>query len=157
MPTQRDLPIDRLLHFYDDMLRIRIFEEKVRDDLGPNDLIRGSTHLYIGQEAVAVGAMHALEKEDYVLSTHRGHGHCLAKGLDAEAMFAEILGKKTGTCQGKGGSMHIADAELGLLGENPVVAGNCGLAAGVAWACKLKGNGRIVANFIGEGAINNGA
>lgn len=152
-----DLPLEQLLHFYEDMLRIRCFEEKIRDDLGPHGLIRGSTHLYIGQEAVAVGAMHALGPEDYVLSTHRGHGHCLAKGIDPEAMFAEILGKKTGVCKGKGGSMHIADVRLNLLGENPVVAGNCGIAAGVAWACKLQKSGRVVANFIGEGAINNGA
>jgi len=157
MPTQTDLSFEQLLHFYEDMLRIRLFEEKIRDDLGPDGLIRGSTHLYIGQEAVAVGALHAIGKKDYVLSTHRGHGHCLAKGCQPEAMFAEILGRKTGTCKGKGGSMHITCGELGLLGENPVVAGNCGLAAGVAWACKLQGNGRIVANFIGEGALNNGA
>ncbi len=157
MPGQADVSLEQLLHFYEDMLRIRFFEEVVRDDLGPHNLIRGSTHLYIGQEAVAVGAMHALEPDDYVLSTHRGHGHALARGCDAEATFAEILGRRSGQCKGKGGSMHIADAGTNFLGENPVVAGNCAIAAGVAWACKLQQNGRIVAAFNGEGAVNNGA
>ena len=157
MTDNENASLDQLLHFYEDMLRIRFFEERIRDDLGPRGLIRGSTHLYIGQEAVGVGCMHALQPEDYVLSTHRGHGHALARGCDPEQTFAEILGRKTGQCQGKGGSMHIADMGLSFIGENPVVAGNSTIAAGVAWACKLQQNGRLVAAFNGEGAVNNGA
>jgi TPP-dependent pyruvate/acetoin dehydrogenase alpha subunit len=94
------LPIEKLLHFYHDMLRIRFFEELVRDVLHKQGLIRGSSHLDIGQEAVAVGAMHALRPEDFVISSHRGHGHVLAKGADPRKMFAEILGRRTGYCKG---------------------------------------------------------
>jgi len=151
------LPLDKLLHFYHDMLRIRFFEETVRDVLHKQGLIRGSSHLYIGQEAVGVGAMHALAPQDYVISTHRGHGHCLAKGADPRKMFAEILGRRTGYCKGKGGSMHITDTSLNLLGENPVVAAGTPIAAGAALACKYLGNRGVVAYFFGEGAINNGA
>jgi len=151
------LPISQLLHFYHDMLRIRYFEETVRDVLHKQGLLRGSSHLYIGQEAVAVGAMHALAPQDYVVSTHRGHGHCLAKGADPRRMFAEILGRRTGYCKGKGGSMHITDMSLNLLGENPVVAAGTPIAAGVALACKYLNNRAVVINFFGEGAINNGA
>jgi TPP-dependent pyruvate/acetoin dehydrogenase alpha subunit len=151
------LPIEQLLHFYHDMLRLRAFEEQVRDVLAPQDLIRGSSHLYIGQEAVGVGAIHALDPKDYVLSSHRGHGHALAKGVDPRAMFAEILGRRTGQCKGKGGSMHITDMNLNFIGENPVVAAGAPIAAGVALACRHLKNGAIAAYFLGEGAINNGA
>ncbi|MGD8238321.1 MAG: thiamine pyrophosphate-dependent enzyme [Armatimonadota bacterium] len=153
----RILRLEQLLHFYEDMLRIRFFEEKIRDDLYPSKHMRGGTHLYIGQEAVAVGALHATEPEDYVISTHRGHGHALAKGCDPKRMFAELCGRRDGYSKGKGGSMHIADRDVGFLGENPVVAANIPMAAGVALACKTLGNDRIVVDFFGEGATNNGA
>jgi TPP-dependent pyruvate/acetoin dehydrogenase alpha subunit len=151
------LPIEKLLHFYHDMLRIRFFEELVRDVLHKQGLIRGSSHLDIGQEAVAVGAMHALGPEDFVISSHRGHGHVLAKGADPRKMFAEILGRRTGYCKGKGGSMHITAMDLKILGENPVVAAGVPIAAGVAFACKFQKNNAVAASFFGEGAINNGA
>ncbi|MFQ5810767.1 MAG: thiamine pyrophosphate-dependent dehydrogenase E1 component subunit alpha, partial [Armatimonadota bacterium] len=153
----RILRLEQLLHFYEDMLRIRFFEEKIRDDLYPNKHMRGGTHLCIGQEAVAVGALHATEPEDYVISTHRGHGHSLAKGCDPKRMFAELFGRRDGYSKGKGGSMHIADKDLNFLGENPVVAANIPMAAGAALACKMLGNDRIVIDFFGEGATNNGA
>jgi len=148
---------EQLLHFYEDMLRIRFFEETVRDVLLPRRLFRGSSHLSIGQEAVAVGAIHALQPDDYVVSTHRGHHHAIAKGMDPRAMFAEIMGRKTGCCQGKGGSMHLVDVSVGFIGEDPVVGSNTPMAAGLALAAKLEGNGRIAAAFFGEGALNTGA
>ncbi|MBM3476400.1 MAG: pyruvate dehydrogenase (acetyl-transferring) E1 component subunit alpha [Armatimonadetes bacterium] len=148
---------EQLLHFYEDMLRIRFFEEKVRDVLLPGKLFRGSSHLAIGQEAVAVGAIHALREDDLVVSTHRGHGHAMAKGLDPRSMFAEVMGRKTGCCRGKGGSMHLSDAGLGFVGENPVVGSNTPMAAGLALAAKLEGSDRLVAAFFGEGALNTGA
>lgn len=150
------VPMEQLLHFYEDMLRIRFFEEKVRDELYPRGLIRGSAHLYIGQEAVGVGAMHAIQPDDYAFSSHRGHGHTLAKHADAEAMLAEILGRRTGLCKGKGGSMHLTDMSLSLVGEDPVVGPAIALAAGAALSCKQLKNGRIAAAFFGEGAVNTG-
>jgi TPP-dependent pyruvate/acetoin dehydrogenase alpha subunit len=147
----------QLLHFYGDMLRIRMFEEKILNHMLPNKLFRGSSHLSIGQEAVAVGVVHALEPEDYIITTHRGHGHCLAREMDAEAMFAEIMGRTTGVCQGKGGSMHLASRELRILGENPVVGSNAPMAAGAALALKMQGERAVVACFFGEGASNTGA
>ena len=149
--------LEQLVHFYEDMLRIRLFEEKVLHYLLPQKLFRGSAHLSIGQEAVAVGVMHALQPGDYVLTSHRGHGHCLARGMDPERMFAEIMGRRTGVCGGKGGSMHLCDMDLSLIGENPVVAASIPIAAGVGLACKRLKNGRIVGDFFGEGAMNNGA
>lgn len=146
-----------LLHFYEDMLRIRFFEEKVRDVLLPQRLFRGSSHLYIGQEAIAVGVTHALRDDDYVISTHRGHGHALAKGLDPYAMFSEIMGRTTGCCQGYGGSMHLADASRRFVGENPVIGSNSPIAAGLALAVKQRGSDQVVANYFGEGAVNAGA
>jgi len=150
------LPLEQFMHFYQDLLRIRSFEETVRDEIHHKGLLHGSAHLYIGEEAVAVGTLHALQQDDYVLSTYRGHGHCLAKGVDPERMFAEILGRRTGLCKGKGGTMHLADRELGMLGENGVVAANIPIATGAALACKLQRSGRIVAAFFGEGAVNAG-
>lgn len=146
-----------LLHFYEDMLRIRFFEEKIRDVMLPGRLFRGSSHLSIGQEAVAVGALHALRPDDYAISTHRGHGHAIAKGMDPYAMFAEIMGRSTGCCRGKGGSMHISEASLGFVGENPVVGSNAPMACGLGLAAQLEGAGRLVADFFGEGALNTGA
>jgi TPP-dependent pyruvate/acetoin dehydrogenase alpha subunit len=151
--------IDRqqLLEFYEEMLRIRFFEEKIRDVLHPQGLLRGSSHLCIGQEAVAVGAMHALQQDDYVLSTHRGHGHALAKGMEPYVMFAEILGRKSGCCQGKGGSMHLAESSLNFVGQAPVVGSNAPMGAGLALAARLEGSSRLAATFFGEGALNTGA
>jgi TPP-dependent pyruvate/acetoin dehydrogenase alpha subunit len=146
-----------LLHFYEDMLRIRFFEETVRDVLRPQHLFRGSSHLSIGQEAVAVGAIHALQPDDYVMSTHRGHAHALARGLDPYAAFAEIMGRRTGCCQGKGGSMHLSDAAHFFMGENPVVGSNAPMACGLALAAQLESHGRLAASFFGEGALNTGA
>jgi TPP-dependent pyruvate/acetoin dehydrogenase alpha subunit len=148
---------ERLLHFYEDMLRIRFFEEKVRDVLLPQKLFRGSAHLAIGQEAVAVGAVHALREDDTVISTHRGHGHAIAKGMDPKRMFAEIMGRETGCCRGKGGSMHLSDGSLHFVGENPVVGSNVPMAAGLALAAKLEGSDRLAVAFFGEGALNTGA
>jgi len=148
---------EQLLHFYEDMLRIRFFEEKIRDVLLPQRLFRGSSHLSIGQEAAAVGAVHALRDDDYVISTHRGHGHAIAKGLDLQAMYAEIMGRKTGCCHGRGGSMHLADAGRSFIGENPVVGSNMPIAVGLALAARLDGSDRLAAAFFGEGALNSGA
>ncbi|MBU0606717.1 MAG: pyruvate dehydrogenase (acetyl-transferring) E1 component subunit alpha [Armatimonadetes bacterium] len=152
-PRDRDL----LLHFYEDMLRIRFFEEKVLHVMLPRHLFRGSSHLYIGQEAVGVGAIHALRDDDYVISTHRGHGHALLKGLDPFVMFSEIMGRTTGCCQGFGGSMHLANRADNFIGEDPVIGSNAPIAAGVAWTLKLSGSDQVVANFFGDGALNSGA
>ena len=149
--------VQRLLHFHRDMLRIRAFEEKVLYEMLPRRLFRGSAHLCIGQEAVAVGVTHALQPDDYVITTHRGHGHCLARGMEPELMFAEIMGRKTGVCQGKGGSMHLASRERNILGANPVVGSNIPMAAGAALGLKMQGRKSVVACFFGEGAANTGA
>ncbi|MFO1351170.1 MAG: thiamine pyrophosphate-dependent dehydrogenase E1 component subunit alpha [Gammaproteobacteria bacterium] len=137
------------------MMRIRAFEEVALEALREK-LIHGAIHPSIGQEAVAVGVCRQLRADDILLSTHRGHGHTLAKGADVTAMMCELFGKAGGTCQGKGGSMHIADFKIGMLGANGVVAANITIAAGAAHAVKLKGEDRIVACFFGDGAVNRG-
>lgn len=149
--------VRQLLRLYEDMLRIRLFEEKIQNEILPKRLLRGSSHLSMGQEAVAVGVAHALGPEDYIITTHRGHGHCLARGMQPDAAFAEILGRRTGVCGGKGGSMHLASRELRILGENPVVGSNIPMAAGAALALKMRGEPAVVACFFGEGAANTGA
>src|SRR5688500_5872913 len=116
----------------------------------------GLAHLYIGEEAIAVGVCEALKSDDYITSTHRGHGHCLAKGATPDRMFAELLGKEPGYCRGKGGSMHIADPATGNLGANAIVAGSAGIATGAAFSSKRLGNHRVVACFFGEGALGQG-
>jgi TPP-dependent pyruvate/acetoin dehydrogenase alpha subunit len=146
---------DRLLRMYRQMLAIRLFEERV-NDLYTRALMPGLAHLYIGEEAIAVGACEALRRDDYITSTHRGHGHCLAKGAAPDRMFAELLGKKAGYCKGKGGSMHIADPETGNLGANAIVGGSAALAAGAAFAAKYLGQDRVVVCFFGEGALGQG-
>ncbi len=146
-----------LLHFYEDMLRIRFLEETVRDVMLPGRLFRGSSHLAIGQEGVAVGAIHALRADDYVISTHRGHGHAIARGMDPYVVLCEIMGRTPGCCRGKGGSMHLSDASRGFVGENPVVGSNAPMACGLAVAAQLAGAGQVVADFFGEGALNTGA
>jgi TPP-dependent pyruvate/acetoin dehydrogenase alpha subunit len=147
--------VDRWIRMYRQMLSIRSFEERV-NDLYTRALMPGLAHLYIGEEAVAVGVCEALRPDDYVTSTHRGHGHCLAKGASADRMFAELLGKKAGYCRGKGGSMHIADPDTGNLGANAIVAGSTGIATGAAFSAKRLRTGRVSVCFFGEGALGQG-
>jgi pyruvate dehydrogenase E1 component alpha subunit len=143
------------LRMYRTMQRIRLFEQQV-NDLYNRALMPGLAHLYIGEEAVAVGVCETLTREDYITSTHRGHGHCLAKGAQLAPMFCELLGKEMGYCKGKGGSMHIADPDTGNLGANAIVGGSAGIATGAAFASKRLGNGRVTACFFGEGALGQG-
>ncbi|MEW5981462.1 MAG: thiamine pyrophosphate-dependent dehydrogenase E1 component subunit alpha [Acidobacteriota bacterium] len=146
---------DRALALYSQMVQIRAFEEKV-NDLYTRAVMPGLAHLYIGQEAVAVGVCQALRREDYVTSTHRGHGHCLAKGAAPELMFAELLGKEAGYCRGRGGSMHIADPSSGNLGANAIVAGSAGIATGAGFSAKWRGTDNVAVCFFGEGALGQG-
>jgi len=156
--TQRAIPAipkEELLHMYEQMLRIRIFEEQV-NELYTSGKMPGLAHLYIGEEAVAVGVCRALRREDYITSTHRGHGHCLAKGAAVNQMFAELLGKAAGYCHGKGGSMHIADPETGNLGANAIVGGSTAIAVGAALSAKMRGTDQVVVCFFGDGAFGQG-
>ncbi len=143
------------LHAYRQMMTIRLFEEQV-NDLYTRAIMPGLAHLYIGEEAVAVGICEALRKDDYITSTHRGHGHCLAKGAAPDRMFAELLGKEAGYCKGKGGSMHIADPATGNLGANAIVGGSAGIATGAAFSAKRLGTDRVAVCFFGEGALGQG-
>ncbi|HVB96566.1 MAG TPA: thiamine pyrophosphate-dependent dehydrogenase E1 component subunit alpha [Chloroflexota bacterium] len=145
-----------MLDMFDRMVTIRFFEERVID-LFREGVIRGSTHTYIGMEADAVGACTALRSDDYITSTHRGHGHCIAKGGDVRLMMAELLGKATGYCKGKGGSMHIADLDVGILGANGIVGGGMGIATGAGLSSKMRGSGQVAVCFFGDGGINQGA
>src|SRR3954470_20212552 len=145
-----------MLEMYDRMLTIRLFENRVIE-LFREGVIRGSTHTYIGMEADAVGACTALRSDDYITSTHRGHGHCIAKGGDVRMMMAELLGKSTGYCKGKGGSMHIADLDVGILGANGIVGGGIGIATGAGLSSKMRNSGQVAVCFFGEGGINQGA
>jgi acetoin:2,6-dichlorophenolindophenol oxidoreductase subunit alpha len=140
---------------YRQMVRIRRFEEQV-NELYTRALMPGLAHLYIGEEAVAVGICEALKKSDYVTSTHRGHGHCLAKGATPDRMFAELLGKEAGYCRGKGGSMHIADPATGNLGANAIVGGSAGIATGAALTAKRLKTDQVTVCFFGEGALGQG-
>src|SRR5690349_4708454 len=144
------------LRMYRRMYSIREFEEHA-NDLYTRALMPGLAHLYSGEEAVAVGICEALNLDDYITSTHRGHGHCLAKGASPDRMFAELLGKEAGYCRGKGGSMHIADPATGNLGANAIVGGSVGIATGAALAAKKLGNGRVAVCFFGEGALGQGS
>jgi pyruvate dehydrogenase E1 component alpha subunit len=143
------------MSMYRKMLAIRLFEGQV-NELYTRALMPGLAHLYIGEEAVAVGVCEALDRSDYITSTHRGHGHCLAKGASPDQMFAELLGKEAGYCKGKGGSMHIADPATGNLGANAIVCGSAGIATGAAFSAKRLGNGRVAVCFFGEGALGQG-
>ncbi|MCP4164268.1 MAG: thiamine pyrophosphate-dependent dehydrogenase E1 component subunit alpha [Chloroflexi bacterium] len=145
----------QLADMYHRMWLIRYFDAGARD-LFMQDKLRGATHTYTGQEGVAVGACMALNRDDYVTSTHRGHGHCLAKGGDPQRMMAELLGKATGYCKGKGGSMHIADLDIGILGANGIVGGGIGVATGAAYSADARGSGQVAICFIGDGASNQG-
>lgn len=145
----------KLIDMYRKMLEIRSFEEKVFELFGQN-LIPGTIHLYTGEEAVAVGVCANLRRDDYITSTHRGHGHCIAKGAQLEKIMAEILGKKTGYCKGKGGSMHIADFSVGMLGATAVVGAGIPIATGAGLSIKLRGTDQVVVCFFGDGASNQG-
>ena len=150
-----DVSPELALRMYAQMRRIRTFEERV-NELYRSAKMPGLAHLYIGQEAVAVGVCEALTKQDYITSTHRGHGHCLAKGADVDRMFCELLGKEEGYCRGKGGSMHIADHENGNLGANAIVGGSAGIATGAAFSAKARGTDHVAVCFFGEGALGQG-
>ena len=137
------------------MLLSRAFDEKV-NDLYAEGKVHGTAHFYVGQESVAIGAIAALKEGDVITSTHRGHGHAIAFGLDVDRMAAELLGQATGYCHGKGGSMHIADVGAGMLGANGIVGGSMGIACGAAWAFKRRGQDHAALCFFGEGAANEG-
>ena len=145
----------KLLDMYRQMLAIRFFEETVFELYGQN-LVPGTIHLYAGEEAAAVGVCANLRKDDYVTSTHRGHGHCIAKGARLDKTMAEILGRKTGYCKGKGGSMHIADFSVGMLGATAVVGAGIPIATGAGLSIKLRGTDQIAICFFGDGASNQG-
>jgi pyruvate dehydrogenase E1 component alpha subunit len=146
---------ERLLWIYDRMRLIREFENQLHSDFAAGK-IPGFVHLYAGEEAVAVGICAHLEQTDFITSTHRGHGHCIAKGVPLRAMMAEIFGKSTGCCKGKGGSMHIADFDQGMLGANGIVAGGAPLACGAGLSAKVRSTGQVTACFFGDGGANQG-
>ena len=146
---------DELLQVYQTMRTIREFEERVHVEFSRGD-IPGFVHLYAGEEASAAGIMTHLRQHDHIASTHRGHGHCIAKGVDVKGMMAEIFGKKSGVCGGKGGSMHIADLDKGMMGANGILGAGAPLACGAALAAKFRDNGDIAISFVGDGASNQG-
>ena len=154
-PAAHGLDADALLDAYRMMRTIRVFEERVHDEFATGD-IPGFVHLYAGEEASATGVCMHLEDRDAIASTHRGHGHCIAKGVDVKAMMAEIYGRSTGSCHGKGGSMHIADLSKGMLGANGIVGGGPPLICGTALAAKQQGTGGVGVAFFGDGASNQG-
>jgi pyruvate dehydrogenase E1 component alpha subunit len=151
-------PLDKplLVEIYRKMVTVRTFEETAAD-LFLKGQIPGFLHVYVGEEAVAAGVMAHLTNQDYITSTHRGHGHAVAKGARLDMMMAELHGKKTGYCHGKGGSMHIADLDLGILGANGIVGGGVPIATGAGLALKMKGTDRVCVCFFGDGASNTGA
>jgi pyruvate dehydrogenase E1 component alpha subunit len=149
------MELEQHLHMYRQMAKIRAFEEQV-NELYKGAKMPGLAHLYVGEEAVAVGVCEALKRDDFITSTHRGHGHCLAKGASVSRMFAELLGKEAGYCRGKGGSMHIADPETGNLGANAIVGGSAGLATGAALSAKMRKSGQVAVCFFGDGALGQG-
>ena len=153
--TEPRLELEQNLHMYRQMAKIRAFEEQV-NELYKSAKMPGLAHLYVGEEAVAVGVCEALRRDDFITSTHRGHGHCLAKGASVNRMFAELLGKEPGYCRGKGGSMHIADPESGNLGANAIVGGSAGIATGAALSAKMRGTGQVAVCFFGDGALGQG-
>jgi len=146
---------DNCLNLYKKMLLIRKFEERVSQLFAEGE-IPGFVHLYLGEEAIAVGVCSNLRKDDFITSTHRGHGHLIAKGGSSKLMMAELFGKKTGYCKGKGGSMHIADLDLGILGANGIVGGGIPIAVGAAYSASLRGTSQVAVAFFGDGASNKG-
>jgi TPP-dependent pyruvate/acetoin dehydrogenase alpha subunit len=158
MTTQAIEPrmeLEQHLHMYRQMAKIRAFEEQV-NELCKGAKMPGLAHLYIGEEAVAVGVCEALRRDDIITSTHRGHGHCLAKGAAVDRMFAELIDKEAGYCRGKGGSMHIADQDSGNLGANAIVGGSAGIATGAALSAKMRGTDQVAVCFFGDGALGQG-
>lgn len=156
MPVSEFWPSrDDLLAMYERMQLIRRVEKQLAADFKAGTL-PGAVHLYVGQEAIAVGVCANLEDSDKISSTHRGHGHFLAKGGDPGAMLAEIYGKNNGICRGMGGSMHVADFSKGIIGANGIVGGGLGITVGAAWAAKLDGKHRVAVCFFGDGAANQG-
>jgi len=146
---------EQLLAMYERMVQIRTFEDAAGNNFAAG-MVPGFVHLYAGEEAVAVGVCAHLTDRDYITSTHRGHGHCIAKGVDIPGMVAELMGKSTGVCKGKGGSMHIADVGKGMLGANGIVGGGIPLACGAALTAKTLGTGGVAVCFFGDGAANQG-
>ena len=151
-----NLSKDELKDIYFLMNQIRIVDEKIAY-LIRNNLMRGFSHQYIGQEAVAVGVCKSLRPTDFITSNHRGHGHCLAKSRNLKGIVAELLGKKTGLCGGKGGSMHISDMQSGNLGANGIVGAGIPIAVGAGLSIKYRGTDQVVVCFFGEGASNQGS
>jgi pyruvate dehydrogenase E1 component alpha subunit len=151
-----ELSSNQLLETYRTMRTIRSFEQTL-NELSQAGRVPGFLHLYAGEEAVAAGVSISLGKDDYVASTHRGHGHAIAKGVELNAMMAEIFGKRSGVCRGKGGSMHIADVEKGMLGANGIVGGGIPLAIGAALSAKVRKSGGVSISYFGDGATNQGA
>ncbi|NQV97913.1 MAG: thiamine pyrophosphate-dependent dehydrogenase E1 component subunit alpha [Acidimicrobiaceae bacterium] len=149
------ISLQTLEHSFREMLRIRLFEERVRREFGKGDM-PGFVHVYVGAEAIAVGVCSQLEQTDMITSTHRGHGHCLAKGVEIAPMVAELYGREAGLCHGRGGSMHIADFSKGVLGANAIVGGGIGIAVGAALAAQTLKDGRVAVTFFGDGAANQG-
>ncbi len=150
-----EIPKETLLSIYETMVKIRVFESRV-SELFAQGKLPGFIHLYIGEEAVATGVCAHLNPGDYITSTHRGHGHLIAKGGDLKLMMAELYGKRTGYCKGKGGSMHIADVDLGILGANGIVGGGPPIATGAGFALKYQGKDNVAVCFFGDGASNQG-
>lgn len=150
-----NIPKKKLVQMYSGMLRIRHFENRVKDLFAAGEM-PGFVHLYLGEEAVAVGACSALKDDDYITSTHRGHGHILAKGGEMKYMMAELYGKATGYNKGKGGSMHIAWPKLGILGANGIVGGGIPIATGAAFSAKYRKSGQVAVCFFGDGAASEG-
>ncbi len=148
--------IKKLLYFYDTMLLIRRFEEQVAKAYA-NQKIKGFCHLYIGEEAVAVGAIGSIEKTDYVITTYRDHGHAIAKGVDPKAIMAELFGKERGVSHGLGGSMHLFDVNQGFMGGHGIVGGHISLATGLGFGCDYKNEKNVVLCFMGEGAVSIGS
>jgi len=146
---------EKVLKMYQDMLKIRYFENKITY-LYSRGLMPGLAHLYIGEEAIAVGVCTNLTKRDFAISTHRGHGHLIAQGADLKKMMAEVLGKEAGYCKGKGGSMHIADFSKGILGANGIVGAGIPIATGSAYSAKVRGTDQVTISFFGDAASNQG-
>lgn len=150
-----DLSNKQLIEMYRRMATIRVFEYKVKDLFARGEIV-GAVHLSIGQEAVPVGVCTALKKGDYIVSNHRGHGHCIAMGVDIKRMMAELFGRETGVCKGKGGSMHLADFSVGMLGASAIVGGNLPLAVGAGLSIKMRKTDQVSVTFFGDGASNQG-
>lgn len=150
-----EIPKDKLLWIYERMRLIRAFEDRVAE-LFAEGRLPGFVHLYAGEEAIAVGVCAHLTDRDYITSTHRGHGHCIAKGVDVKEMMAELFGKASGSCKGKGGSMHIADVSKGMLGANGIVGGGGPLACGAGLSAKVRGTDQVAVCFFGDGAAEQG-